>query len=481
MNLGDLLALGPLIALAVTALVTMVVTPFGCSQRLVAGLTVAGLAAALAALGPAWCGGARQVTALVVVDGYALFFMGLVTAAALACTLLSYAYLRRRPVMRCEFYVLLALATLGGAVLASADHFASFFLGLEILTVSLYALVGYTRAEARGIEAALKYLVLGGASSAFLVFGMAMVYADTGSLRFSSVGGPAGGLAMAGYGMILVGAGFKLSLVPMHLWAADVYQGAPLPVAAFIATVSKGAVAAVLLRLFRGAALDASGPIVTALAVLAVASMLAGNLLALFQQNLKRMLAYSSIAHMGYLLVALLASGGPAAPAVMYYLAAYFVTMLGVFGVMTVLSGPEREADTLADYRGLAWRRPVAAAVLAAMLLSLAGIPLTAGFVGKFYILAAGVGAGLWWLVGALIAGSALGLYYYLRVMATIFRREEETDAAPPHVMAAALPLAGAVVLAVLVLTLVMLGVYPAPMIELIRSALAGGFVGATP
>ena len=223
---------------------------------------------------------------------------------------------------------------------------------------------------------------------------------------------------------------------------------------------------AVLLRFFGAGRFDNQEPLVLVLTVLAVVSMFTGNLLALRQENLKRLLAYSSIAHMGYLLVALLAAGDLRTTAVTYYLVAYFATTLGAFGVVTVLSSGGREAESLADYRGLAWRHPVLAAVLVAMVLSLAGIPLTAGFVGKFYVLTAGVGSNLWMLVVVLAANSAIGLYYYLRVVVAVFRRP--ADAAP--VPAVVLPLAGGVALAALVLAVVWLGVYPGPMIDLIRS-----------
>ena len=258
MNAADLVALGPMIAIAATAVVAMLATPFFRSQRVVAAITFVGLGAALMLIGPARNSGVEQVGPLIIVDGYALFYTGLVVAAAMVVVLLSYGYLRNRPVMRCEFYVLLAVATLGAVVLASSNHFASFFLGLEILSVSLYALIGYQRTNPLGIEAALKYLVLGGTSSAMLLFGMALVYAETGQLRIEDRGlriekmeqeTAASGLRLAvnpqsailnpqlnepqsvnpqlaiiGLGLILVGVGFKLSLAPMHLWAADVYQ-----------------------------------------------------------------------------------------------------------------------------------------------------------------------------------------------------------------------------------------------------------------
>jgi NADH-quinone oxidoreductase subunit N len=378
-----------------------------------------------------------------------------------------------------EFYVLLLLAVVGSLVLVASNHFVSFFLGLEVLSIALYALVAYDRTTLTGVEAGLKYLVLAAASVAFLLFGMALVYAESGGLSFAEIARarpehPVSPVVLGGgLALLMVGIGFKLALVPFHLWTPDVYQGAPAPVTAFIATASKGAMFVVLLRLFRQLRPETPGGVLWAFAALAVASMFAGNLLALLERNVKRMLAYSSIAHLGYLLVAFLAGGPLADTAAACYLAAYFLTMLGALGVVAVLSGADRDADAPADYQGLAWRRPWLAAVMCAMLLSLAGIPLTAGFVGKFYVVAAGAEAGRWWLVLALAVNSALGLFYYLRLLIVMFA--PAAVAAPPGSPAGDLssrwprpaPWAGCT-LAALTLLLVWLGVSPGTLIRLI-------------
>jgi NADH-quinone oxidoreductase subunit N len=420
----------------------------------------------------------RTVTPLLVIDRYAIFYTGLILVASFAVALLAFSYLERHEGKPEEFYLLLLLATLGSVVLVSSNHFASFFLGLEILSVSLYPLIAYQRRNLLGIEAGVKYLVLAGVSSAFLLFGMALVYADLGTLllpeiaaQIAKIAHP-GVLLLTGFGLIMVGIGFKLALVPFHLWTPDVYQGAPAPVTAFVATVSKGAMFALLLRYFTQVNFQQNRTLVVIFAVMAVASMLVGNLLALLQDNLKRLLAYSSIAHLGYLLVALLASGPLAMTAVAYYLVAYFVMTLGAFGIVIVLSGRNVEADTLEDYEGLAWRRPWMAALLTATLLSLAGIPLTAGFVGKFYVLAAGAESRLWWLLIIMVATSSIGLFYYLRVVVIMYRLTvSEADLSP---VKPSLSLAGSVALAALTLLLVWLGVYPAPLIRIIQTTLAG-------
>jgi NADH-quinone oxidoreductase subunit N len=479
MTAADLVCLLPLIVTAGTAVVVMLATAFIRSHTVTVVLTVLGLAAAMATLAAAGAGGPRQVTTLLMMDRYALFYTGLVLAASIAAVLLSAGYARTRADRQGEYFVLLVLVALGAIVLVWSDHLVPFLLGLEIVSVSLFPLIAFRRRQAACLEAAVKYFVPAGVSSAFLVFGMALVYAARGTMQFShlaamhrhAAGGGAGGadlLLLAGVGMIVVGFAFKLALVPFHMWAPDVYQGATAPVAAVIATISKGAVFALLLRYFaqlspRGGA----GTVFWLLWGLALASMTVGNLLALLQHSVKRILACSSIAHMGYLLVALLAGGA----AVAFYLVAYFIATLGAFGVIAALSDSRRDADDLADFRGLAWRRPGLALTLTAMVLSLAGLPLTAGFLGKFYVLLAGVHSGLWALAVALVLNSALGLFYYLRIVAEIFRPGDEltaTDASAPASSPAAWPTAAT--LCVLTLLIVWLGLWPQPMMALLQS-----------
>jgi NADH-quinone oxidoreductase subunit N len=280
------------------------------------------------------------------------------------------------------------------------------------------------------------------------------------------------GTSMIGVGLALIvtGIGFKLAVVPFHLWTPDVYEGAPAPVTAFIATVSKGAMFALLLRYFYRSGASTSRQILLVFTIIAIASMLAGNLLALMQNNVKRILAYSSIAHMGYLLVAFLASGALAVEAVTFYLVAYFITTVGAFGIVIVLSTGEREADDIEDYRALFWRRPALAGVFTIMLLSLAGIPATAGFVGKFYIVAAGASSAIWALIVILVVSSVIGLFYYLRIVAVMYASPEfGTTVSEPHIPA----LAGAV-LATLTGLLIWFGIYPEPLLRIIRGVLPG-------
>jgi NADH-quinone oxidoreductase subunit N len=415
-------------------------------------------------------GGTRRVADLLIIDPYALFYMGLLIAATLVVAAISYGYLGRQTGNHDKYYILLVLAVTGAATLVASNHFVTFLLGLDLLSIALYALVAYSRESARSTEAGLKYLILAAAATAFLLFGMALIYGELGTMAFDAIvirSDAPGVLLLTGLAMMVIGIGFKLAVVPFHMWTPDVYEGAPTPVTAFVATVSKGAMFALLLRFFALLGLHAYSSLVLVLALIAIASMFAGNLLALQQDNVKRILAYSSIAHIGYLLVALLAGGDLAALTVTYYLVAYIITTLNAFGVVAALSSQAHEAEMVSDYRGLFWRRPWLAAALTAALLSLAGIPLTAGFIGKFYVLAAGAGQGLWLLVFALASSSVIGLVYYLRIVVTMYLQPEgeAPPAAPaPRSRTASLVLAG------LTLLLVALGVYPAPLIDAIQT-----------
>jgi NADH-quinone oxidoreductase subunit N len=468
----DLLALLPFLLIAGTSVFVMLAIATWRRHWLSLCMTLVGLAAAFGSLWLVAPLVPRKATSLLILDQYALFYIGLIIAATFAIAMLCYGYLERRSETREELYVLLLVATLGSMVLVASSHFVSFFLGLEILSVALYALSAYLHTRRRPLEAGIKYLILAGSSSAFLLFGMALIYAQTGTMELFRLAALLGGaqnnpLVLAGLTFIVTGIGFKLGVVPFHLWTPDVYEGAPAPVTAFIATVSKGAIFALLLRYFYTAGAQHFRPVFALFSIIAIASMLVGNLLALLQNNVKRILAYSSIAHMGYLLVAFEAGGSMASEAIAFYLAAYFITTVGAFGVVTVLSDEERDADTLEDYAGLFWRRPVLASIFTLMLLSLAGIPVTAGFLAKFYVVTAGASAGIWALILILVISSVIGLFYYLRVVVTMYARvREEAPRAEPNAIG------GSYVLVGLTILLVWLGVYPVPLLNVIRKVL---------
>ena len=485
----ELLALSPILIVSSTCVIVMLAIAIKRHHGLVASLSTAGLALALAYTAAAWheVAAPRGITVLLIIDPFACFYMALILIAALATTALLHTYLGRYQGHREEMYLLLLLATLGGMVMAASRHFTSFFVGLELLSMPMYGMAAYLVKERRSLEAGMKYLVLSAVASAFIVFGMALVYSQTGTMAFADIGARLAELTgderivMLGAALLLIGLGFKLSLAPFHLWTPDVYEGSPAPVAAFLATASKIAVFALLLRYVVETHAIQYAALVDALSLLAILSIAVGNILALQQSNLKRLLAYSAIAHFGYMLVALIASGPLATEAVGIYLLTYSITTLAAFGVITLVSSPlDHEAQALSDYRGLFWRHPGLAAILTLGLLSLAGVPLTAGFLGKFYVLGAGVDKRQWLLIGAIVAGSAVGLYFYLRAMIQLYLRPapvaDSAAAAPsPHpagapstAAAVSPPLhwardAGGGMLIALLLLMLALGIYPAP------------------
>lgn len=409
---------------------------------------------------------------LLFVDGYAKFFMGLVILANLCVLLFSYGYLKGYRENREEYFILLLLETLGAMVLTTATHFASFFLGLELLSVSLYALLSYVRLKRTAIESGLKYLVPAAVSSAIFLFGMALIYRETGVMAFSRVAayfanpGGVSSIAYIGLVMVIVGISFKLALVPFHMWAADVYQGANLPATASIATVSKIGVFAMIYRLFSGMNITDHATLAWILTIIAVLSMLGGNWLALRQRNVKRMLAYSSTAHLGYLMLPFMASGKSGTIAAAFYLLAYSATTLGLFGAMTMLSDSEHDAEELSDYNGLVFRRPGVAVVMITMLLSVAGIPLTAGFMGKLYLLTSSVGSSLWVLSFALVASSGIGLFYYLKLVAVQFGKGEERLPRTKRPAGAGV----GITLIFLTAIVIFLGIYPTFLVDALSS-----------
>lgn len=461
-------ALTPFIALSAAAIAVMLAIAIRRSFRLVFWLTIGGLLATLSTLPHALSVAPLRVTDLLLVDAYGLFFHALFLVAALAVALLCLAYFRRRENENEEIFVLLLTSTLGALLLVSTTHLSMFFLGLEVLTVSLFPMIAYSLRASRPLEAGIKYLMLSGLASSFLMFGMALVYGDLGALSFDEIG--ASGvqlwqkpLALAGLFLILAAVGFKLSLAPFHLWTPDVYQGAPAPVTAFLATVAKASVFALLLRFFTTVHAERSETFLCVLGLLAVVSILGGNLLALLQNSLKRLLAYSSIAHMGYLLAGFVAAGllrrDLQAETIAFYLAAYTLTSLAAFGVISALSNDTLETDRIDDYAGLFWRAPWLAAALTLALLSLAGIPLTIGFVGKFYVFATTVQAETWPLVTVVVVGSGIGIYYYLRVVLAMIGPADVEQRLALH------PAAGTALAAAALLVLAA-GLFPQPLID---------------
>ncbi len=466
----DLVVMTPLLVVAATAIVLMAVVAWRRNHLATAGVALVGLLAAAVTVAPMMRQAPRQVGELLIVDSFALTVIGILVLAAAGTVVLSFAMLRRVPEVPEELYMLIVIATIGAAVLAASDHLVAVFIGLETLSVALYGAIGYIRRRILSTQASILYLIVAAVSSAFYLFGAALLYAGSGSMRLSQLVRSAPEvdpvLVAGGLGLVLVAVGFKLGAAPFHLWTPDVYRGAPAPVTAFVATVSKAGVVAVLVRTMALADGPALHFLTVAVGFLALASIVVGNLLALRERDLKRLLAYSSVAHIGYLLVAMVAGGERAVEAVLVYLVTYVVATMAAFGTVAAVTEGEDEPSSLEAYRGLAWRRPGLAVVLAASVASLAGVPLTAGFVGKLWAVLSAASGGLWVPVVVLVAGSVVGAFYYLRIVITVLAPSD--DEAPALPLA---PVAATVVLAVAVVVLLWFGLIPSVVVDLVGPA----------
>mgnify|MGYP001409075838 FL=1 len=374
---------------------------------------------------------AQQVTVLIKVDQWGLLFTGLIVVSTLTTLAISRDVFLSEGNRKEEYYLLILLSTLGAIVLCQSSHIVSLLLGMELMGIAVYAMIAFPEDDALPLEASIKYLILSACASAMLLFGFALLYAATGDLSFAGIGSKVGSayesnsmLVVAGSAMVLSGIGFKLSLVPFHMWTPDVYEGAPTPVTNFLATVSKGAMFVALTRLVLDGQFYQFPSLMFVLTLISVGSMLVGNLLALRQENVKRLLAYSSIAHFGYLLMVIIGFSsfkdteeilGLGRDALTFYLAAYILSTLAA--IVVVANVAKEKKAHIDAFTGLFWKQPIQAATLMVAMLSFAGIPLTAGFMGKFYLITLGLDAGLWLLLSGLIIGSAIGIYYYLRLI----------------------------------------------------------------
>ena len=410
---------------------------------------------------------------LVQSDPFSYFFHLLVGTVAMLVVLAAGPYLDREHLPVAEFYALLLFATAGMGVLASAQELLTAFIGLEMSSISSYILAGYRRDAMKSSESAVKYFLLGSFATAFFLYGIALVYGATGTTMLDKMAivasaDTSSALLKLGLAMILIGLGFKVAVAPFQVWTPDVYEGAPTPVTALFSAGPKAAAFALLLRIF------ATVPAAThfwfwAFWVLAALTMFAGNLGALVQTNLKRLLAYSSIAQAGYILVAFAAvtsmaqvdaaNAGPAYAAVLFYLLSYALMKVGAFTIVSQLGGSGEKNVSLDDYAGLSQRQPVVAAMLSIYLLSLLGLPVTAGFFGKFYIFKAAVNSHLLWLAVLMAINSIIGAYYYLRVIVVMYMRESSAEAAAAAPVG--FPLTVNLVLAITAIGTIFFGVMP--------------------
>jgi NADH-quinone oxidoreductase subunit N len=457
----DLYRLAPEIVLCATGILVMLIEPFlPAGKRRVSGaLAFLGAIVSLASTFYMRALPGKAFHGLLAIDGFSFFFHVLVGGVAALVILGSAEYLEREQLRGGEYYALVLFATAGMGVMASAHELVTAFIGLELSSISSYILASYRRDAPKANESAMKYFLLGSFATAFFLYGIALLYGGTGT-TFLAAMNQAGGasnltLVRLGLALVFVGLAFKVAAAPFQVWTPDVYEGAPTPVTALFSAGPKAAAFALLLRIL--ATVTAAQEFwFWALWTAAVLTMFIGNLGALVQTNLKRMLAYSSIAHAGYILVAFAAGSGIGLAAVLYYLLAYALVKLGAFTVVAQLGGTgERHLD-INDYAGLGQRQPVTAAALSLFLLSLLGLPITAGFLGKFYIFRAALDSGLIWLAILMAVNSVIGAYYYLRVIVVMYMREPKEEIA-----AVSVPATVTAVLMVAAAATVYLGLFP--------------------
>ncbi|HEX6597265.1 MAG TPA: NADH-quinone oxidoreductase subunit N [Acidimicrobiales bacterium] len=431
----------------------------------------------------------------VVVDGFGLFLTVVIVSAVALAVLLADGYLARERLDRPDFYVLMLLSASGGILMAKANDLILVFLGLEILSISLYVMAGYQRERPRSLEASIKYFVLGSFSSAFFLYGVALTYGATGSTNLAIVAEflrsqtVTTGVFLGGMAFLLVGLGFKVAAVPFHMWTPDVYQGSPTPVTGFMAAAAKAAGFAALLRIFFSTFGDNRldwQPIVWALAVL---SLVVGSVLAVVQTDVKRMLAYSSISHAGYVLVGLQAGNTRGIAGSLFYLLAYTFMILGSFGIATIVGRKGDDRHSLDDYRGLAKSRPGLAFAFTIFLLAQAGVPLTAGFLAKFNVIAAAVESRSYAIAIVAMLAAVIAAFFYLRIIVTMYMVEEEVagsheaadlpdaghgagvESAQPALERLAIPGGAAVALGLALAFTLAVGFLPEPVLDFARHA----------
>ena len=464
-NYGILL---PEMILSLTAIGLMLAAP---SQRpkvqsSLFWVALLGLSAALLVAVSRWGSESEGYFGMAVEDNLANFGRVLFLLAAATVVLISRSYLRDEKLLSAEFLILILLATVGMGLMATSSDLIMTFLGIEVLSIASYVLAGY-RADAKSAEAAWKYFILGAFSTAFLLYGIAILYGITGSTRYVGIAGELSGINFSfplgvAVVLILVGFAFKAALAPFHVWTPDVYEGAPIPITAYLAVASKAAAFVAGLRILLEVIPGLDVQWQALLSCSAVLTMLVGNIAALTQTNIKRMLAYSSIAHAGYLLVGVTANNSLGVSAVLFYLASYALMTLGAFTVVQLIAGKGEHRQSVLDYSGMAYRNPFLSLALAAFLISMAGIPATAGFMGKLFLFSAAVKSQFYGLVVIALIASAIGIYYYLRVVVLMFFREVESSQTDVRV-----PTGAGLVILVMVVGTFVLGLFPGALMQI--------------
>ena len=472
-QLANLQRLAPEIILCATGILVMVLDPFvgPLRQRALGYLALAGAIAAFCSIRLVAMDQGLAYSGLIDADAFSVFVHTVVIGAAAIAILGSFSYLDQEGLQRGEYYALVLFATAGMGILAGANELVTAFIGLEMSSISTYILAGFRRRALASNEASLKYFLLGSFATAFFLYGIAMTYGATGTTRIDKIQAafqitPPAGLAILGLGLMFVGLGFKVVAAPFQIYAPDVYQGSPTPVTALLASAPKVATFAVMVRIFYVAFGTSSDLWFWAVWVSAVLTMCIGNFAALVQTNVKRMLAYSSIAHAGYILVAFAAATDLGVAAILFYLASYALMKIGAFLVLAHLGQHDEKRLEIQDYGGLGSKQPVLAACFSLFLLSLLGLPATGGFLGKFFAFQAALDSRIVWLVVIAAINSVIGAYYYLRVIVAMYFWEPSKDYVPTPVAPSL-----ATALAVCAIGTLYLGILPGRVLSLARAA----------
>lgn len=432
----DLIALAPVLVLSVFAMLVLVLDLWGGRNKslLVFTSLVGLLMTAISAFAkhpiPAY-----SFNDSYIVDHMSLFFICIFTISSALAILLSVEYNEREGIRAGEYYALILFCTVGMILLASSTDMIMIFLGIEIVSICLYVLAGIRRNDHRSNEAALKYFLLGAFATGFLLYGMTLVYGSTGSTNLFKIAefvqnpsAQSSPLLLMGLVLLVIGFGFKVASAPFHMWAPDVYQGAPTPVTAFMAVGPKAAAFAAFFRVFAEAFPEMSSSWETLLSIIAVLSMIVGNLGAIMQTNIKRMLAFSSVSHAGYILMAVIAKSSLGSSSMLFYMLTYAFMTFGIFGIIIMLGRKGEENLEIQNYSGLAYKHPVIALSMTIFLLSLGGLPPFAGFVAKFYLFSAAIQEGLLTLVIIAVLNSAISFYYYLKIVVFMYMKEPEAE-----------------------------------------------------
>jgi NADH-quinone oxidoreductase subunit N len=477
MSIQELWLLLPVLIISVGILAVMIQASWKRSHFIAQGICLITLFLALAALIYQYPTDVKTITILFEYEPIGGFFSLLLLMVGISVALLQGPYMgaNSKEVAE-EFYLLLLLSCLGAMLLVMSRHVGSVILSIELMSLSMLAILAYNRERKIALEGAMKFLLLSGATTSVLLMGFALLYASSGQMMLvDMLQSPMGLMAKSGFVLVLAGLAFKLSLVPLHFWTPDVYQGAPVNSTLLLTTLSKAAVFALFIKLILQVPADFEADLIRMLSFMAIASMLLGNWLALQQQNLKRLMAYSAIAHMGYVLVAAVIAMGIdhslVLEGVSYYLLAYLVASILIFSVLTLLSrlDDQQDLDELPQLQGLFWQHPWFASIMTVAFLSLAGMPITIGFIGKFYLLTLAIKLSAWWLVTSMLIGSAVGLYYYLRVIFTLFAPVKDGI---PQVSGAYLT---KIWIGLITASLIMLGILPGLLGDQLRNILAIG------